>query len=404
MSSELKINRLFVPDSLKNNPNKNLKSIDFITIHSTDNYSATASAKNHADYQYGGSGGRLASWHYTVDADEIWQSFPDERMCWHAGDGGSGKGNSTSIAIELCVNNQSRYPEVCERAAQLAAKLLAEHNLPLEAVVQHFRWSKKNCPSELRSGAWGVTWAGFLNSVEKYSLAREDQPDKTGEESPVISIISAPTAAQSQAEAWAKSKKATDTFVSLAALYWRLSLSRGGVNPAVAFCQAAVETGYGKFGGVIDESYHNPCGMKTKTGGDNNDKNAHQRFTSWEEGVTAHLDHLALYAGAEGYPRADTPDPRHFPSLKGTSATVEGLSGVWATSKTYAENIETLLKGVIASAPSSPEAPENDTPSDWAKEAWTWAVSKGITDGSNPKNYATREQVIQLLYNALGDL
>lgn len=77
------------------------------------------------------------------------------------------------------------------------------------------------------------------------------------------------------------------------------------------------ETGYGKFGGVLDESYHNPCGMKTSSGGGDYDPNAHQKFNSWDEGVQAHLDHLALYAGADGYPKSDTFDPRHFVTIKG---------------------------------------------------------------------------------------
>ncbi|SJU02468.1 Uncharacterised protein [Clostridioides difficile] len=66
----------------------------------------------------------------------------------------------------------------------------------------------------------------------------------------------------------------------------------------------------------MDESYNNPCGMKTSQGGSDTDPNAHQRFNSWDEGVQAHLDHLALYAGAKGYPKEGTYDPRHFVSDK----------------------------------------------------------------------------------------
>ena len=34
-------------------------------------------------------------------------------------------------------------------------------------------------------------------------------------------------------------------------------------------------------------------------------------------------------------------------------------------------------------------------------EAWAWAKAEGITDGSNPKNNCTREQAITMLYRAL---
>lgn len=36
-------------------------------------------------------------------------------------------------------------------------------------------------------------------------------------------------------------------------------------------------------------------------------------------------------------------------------------------------------------------------PSSYAKEPWEWATSLGITDGTNPKNPASREQVICML-------
>lgn len=36
--------------------------------------------------------------------------------------------------------------------------------------------------------------------------------------------------------------------------------------------------------------------------------------------------------------------------------------------------------------------------SPWALEAWNWAIKKGITDGSKAKSYATREEVVTMLY------
>lgn len=152
-------------------------------------------------------------------------------------------------------------------------------------------------------------------------------------------IMAPAPATVEQAQAWALARNATETFIELAPLYWQLAPVRGGVNPAGAYAQAAKETAFGRFGGVIDESYRNPCGIKTKSGGDNGDPNAHQRFSSWEEGIMAHLDHLALYAGAPGYPRVDTPDPRHFTWIAGTAVTFEALGGKWAPSLDYGKSI-----------------------------------------------------------------
>lgn len=36
--------------------------------------------------------------------------------------------------------------------------------------------------------------------------------------------------------------------------------------------------------------------------------------------------------------------------------------------------------------------------SPWAKEAWNWAIQKGITDGTNPKGSMTREQGVTMLH------
>lgn len=161
-------------------------------------------------------------------------------------------------------------------------------------------------------------------------------------------IIGQATASVTKMKEWAKSKGATETFIGLAPIYVNEANKHGGINPVIAYAQSAIETGYGKFGGIINESYHNPCGLKTKEGGADNDPNAHQKFKNWNDGVTAHLDHLALYAGANGYPRKDTTDPRHFGYLVGTAGnSVVGLSGKWAPSdKTYSDKILKLTNEI----------------------------------------------------------
>jgi N-acetylmuramoyl-L-alanine amidase len=155
-------------------------------------------------------------------------------------------------------------------------------------------------------------------------------------------ILGDKTATLLQMQQWAKNKKATNEFVQLAPLFYKIG-SQAGVNPVVAYAQAAKETGYGRFGGILDSSYHNTCGLKTASGGSDNDPNAHARFKSWEEGIQAHIDHLALYAGADGYPKEDSSDPRHFFYLFGKAPTVESLGGLWAPSPTYGIEIVKLV-------------------------------------------------------------
>ena len=148
-----------------------------------------------------------------------------------------------------------------------------------------------------------------------------------------------------RAQAWAASQGATPTFVRLARLYWRLAPQRG-IRPELAYAQAAKETNFGRFTGVVDASFHNPCGLKRTAGGGNYDPRAHRRFRTWRQGVTAHLDHLALYAGARGYPRRRTPDPRHFSFLHGRARTVQALGGKWAPSRTYGREILRMAREI----------------------------------------------------------
>lgn len=137
-----------------------------------------------------------------------------------------------------------------------------------------------------------------------------------------------------QAQRWARDRGATATFIALAPIYWRQAPRRAGLRPEVAYAQSAKETAFGRFGGSVTPDYHNPCGLKRREGGPD-----HMRFVNWTTGVRACIDHLALYSGADGYPRASTPDPRHFHWLHGTAPTVESLGGRWAPSPTYGQSI-----------------------------------------------------------------
>lgn len=44
---------------------------------------------------------------------------------------------------------------------------------------------------------------------------------------------------------------------------------------------------------------------------------------------------------------------------------------------------------------------DKNKPSKWAEKEWEWGIKNGITDGSRPKDPATREEVIALIHRAL---
>lgn len=158
-------------------------------------------------------------------------------------------------------------------------------------------------------------------------------------------IISSETAIAAQAMQWAKNKGATEKFIALANIYWSLSEKMGKVNPVIAYAQAAIETSYGKYNDKIDESYKNPCGLR-KTDSSDDNKESYVTFQSWSSGISAHLDHLALYGGAEGYPKSNTTDPRHFSFLLGRAKTALELSGNWSPMRTYGESIVKLVEEI----------------------------------------------------------
>ncbi|MDR1538450.1 MAG: hypothetical protein LBU32_10735 [Clostridiales bacterium] len=52
---------------------------------------------------------------------------------------------------------------------------------------------------------------------------------------------------------------------------------------------------------------------------------------------------ISIYAGALGYPKASTKDPRRFTRLLGEASKVEALGGKWAHFLKYGEEIAATL-------------------------------------------------------------
>lgn len=175
-------------------------------------------------------------------------------------------------------------------------------------------------------------------------------------------ILGPPTTTVSQMQSWARSKGADAEFIELAEVFYNVSV-KWGVDPAVTYTQSAKETNFFKFTGVLNKTFKNPCGLKTTQGGGNYDPAAHKTFSSWEEGITAQVHHLALYAGHEDFPKADTPDPRHFASIYGVAPNVEDLGGRWAPSSSYGTDIVRMMKELWATnADGKPVIPAPVTP------------------------------------------
>jgi len=85
--------------------------------------------------------------------------------------------------------------------------------------------------------------------------------------------------------------------------------------------------------------------------------------------------------------------------------------------KNYKEACNEIYKAGYATDPNYPQkliqiieqnklykydeiAINQNNPSSWAKESWEWAKKAGITDGSRPKDNATREEIVAMIYRA----
>ena len=165
----VQIKQMIVSKSIQNRLTYGGKNpVKYIMIHQTANTSKGANAYMHAKLQANGNS-RQASWHYQVDADNIYQSFPDTAQAWHAG---NRYYNQNSIGIELTVNSDGNYIGTVEHGAELVKYLMDKHNVPISNVIRHKDASGKYCPRELLDGKNGITWAKFKQMVQGASTPK----------------------------------------------------------------------------------------------------------------------------------------------------------------------------------------------------------------------------------------
>lgn len=166
----LTIKEKILPDGNKNKPNRKLTSGSpkYITIHNTDRIvvsSETTCAEQYVRATYNGNMGGV-SVHYYIDDVDCWQMLAEDEIGYHAADGYSGTGNTTSLAIEIIMDGSSKEynPKAEDRGALLAAILLNRHNLSIDKMVTHHHWfSGKDCPAYIL-----LHWSTFVAKVQSY--------------------------------------------------------------------------------------------------------------------------------------------------------------------------------------------------------------------------------------------
>lgn len=156
----MEIKQMLIPVTNKTARPRTPMTPRWISIHETDNTKKGADARAHAKLQYNGNV-RVASWHFSVDDREIYQSIPTNEIAWANGDG-QGKGNMQGISIELCVNSDGDFNKTKQNAVWLVQYLMKKYSIPISNVVQHNKWTGKNCPRNLRKSGWSA----FIDQIK----------------------------------------------------------------------------------------------------------------------------------------------------------------------------------------------------------------------------------------------
>lgn len=167
-------------------------------------------------------------------------------------------------------------------------------------------------------------------------------------------IIAAPSAPYATVHASATAAGATAWYLRALVALWDAGLATG-VDSVVLAAQCAHETGWGSFGGAVDESHGNTCGLKIRNP-DGDEPDDHARFAIDPNGyprvgALAHAHHLRLYCGLPV--PADSPDPRAVwigpgKSAYGSVAYVEDLGGKWAPASDYGTKVAAVVQRLRA--------------------------------------------------------
>ena len=142
---------------------------DLIVLHSAENQEKAGAARRLADWA-AGPNAPMASWHYSVDAQEIVQSVRLEDVAWHAPGA-----NSRGIGIEMtgrAAQGQDEWSDiysrsVIDRTVLLCAALCRKFDIPADLVI----------PDALKLGGSGITTHAFVTKAFGKSTHTDPGPN-----------------------------------------------------------------------------------------------------------------------------------------------------------------------------------------------------------------------------------
>lgn len=143
----------------------------YLVIHETAN--PGASAANHVNYW---SNSPAYAVHYVmdVDGDPVYHTVPDNRKCWHVGNG-----NAYTVGIELChATNQDDFNAQWDEAVKWAGDYLNSRGWGVDRMISHndatHRWGGSDHTDPLSYfNSYGHSWNQFKGDVAAYMQTGE---------------------------------------------------------------------------------------------------------------------------------------------------------------------------------------------------------------------------------------
>ena len=132
----------------------------------------------------------------------------------------------------------------------------------------------------------------------------------------------------------------TEEHITQFAQYYVDEAEAEGINSDVAFAQMCLETGYLRFGGLVQPEFHNYCGL-----GAMDAEHPGEQFETEQLGVRAHIQHLQAYAtNEETQLNNELVDPRYnWVHKTKFIEDITGLTGTWAADPLYDQKIQDIL-------------------------------------------------------------
>ena len=182
-----------------------------------------------------------------------------------------------------------------------------------------------------------------------------------------------------------------------------------GVRGDVAFAQSLHETGFFRFGGIVQPGQNNFAGIGALNG---NAAGQAATFPNALTGVRAQIQHLKAYASTEPL-KNPCVDPRFGLVTRGSAPYVEWLGAAdnpsgagWAyPGKGYGASVLTLLSQLIAQTVPQPKPPQSPAIPDWQRSGLQTLTEAGVIN--SPDYWETRlsqNVTIGELFGILGNL